>query len=81
MSGANCSGIPDSWLLLFVLRRSILNNQAQTYLSKLMEIQQWNAEYNMQKAQLEESIRQWQAGYDLDVAQFEQNIVQWQASF
>lgn len=53
----------------------------QTYLSKLMELQQWNSEYNLQKAQVEESIRQWEAGYQLDVAQFEENIRQWQASF
>ena len=53
----------------------------QTYLSKLMEVQQWNAEYNLQKAQIEESIRQWEAGYQLDVTQFEESIRQWQASF
>ena len=53
----------------------------QAYLVKLMELQQWNAEYSMQKAQVEESIRQWEAGYQLDLAQFEENIRQWQASF
>jgi len=54
---------------------------SQTYLSKLMEVEQWSAEYNLEKVKLEEAIREWEAGYDLDVAKFEENIRQWEATF
>jgi len=53
----------------------------KTYLSKLMEVEQWSAEYNLEKVKLEEAIREWEAGYGLDVAKFEENIRQWEATF
>ena len=41
---------------------------AQTYLLKLLELQQWAAEYNLDVAKFESSITQWQQEYQLQAA-------------
>ena len=38
---------------------------AQTYLSQLIGLEQWAAEYNLSVAQFEASLQQWQAEFDL----------------
>ena len=69
---------------------------AQTYLSQLTQLQQWQAEYSMDYAQFQEAIRQWEAEYELQKAQimgtlngestlagkqFEESKRQWQSEF
>lgn len=44
---------------------------AQTYLSQLMQLEQWAAEYNLSVAQFEASLQQWQAEYELSMKQFQ----------
>ena len=41
---------------------------SQQYLSQLMSLEQWAAEYNLSVAQFNASLKQWQAEYDLKVA-------------
>ncbi len=41
---------------------------SQQYLSQLMSLEQWAAEYNLSVAQFNASLQQWQAEYDLKVA-------------
>jgi hypothetical protein len=41
---------------------------SQTYLSQLIELQKWQAEYNLDYDQFQESIREWQNEYELKVA-------------
>ena len=44
---------------------------AQTYLSQLMQLEQWAAEYNLSVAQFEASLQQWQAEYELSMKKFQ----------
>ena len=44
---------------------------AQTYLSQLMQLEQWAAEYNLSAAQFEASLQQWQAEYELSMKKFQ----------
>lgn len=44
---------------------------SQTYLSKLTELEQWAAEYNLSADQFEAGLQQWQADYALSMAQFQ----------
>lgn len=53
----------------------------QTYLSQLMQLEQWAAEYNMNAAQFRESINQWEAEYRTKVAQILEDQRQWDASY
>lgn len=53
----------------------------QTYLSQLMQLEQWAAEYNMNAAQFRESINQWEAEYQTKVAQILEDQRQWDASY
>jgi len=46
---------------------------AQTYLSNLMELEQWAANYNLSAAQFEESIREWEKNFQLSVAELTGN--------
>lgn len=41
---------------------------SQQYLSQLMSLEQWAAEYNLSVAQFNASLQQWQAEFDLKVA-------------
>ena len=41
---------------------------SQQYLSQLMSLEQWAAEYNLSVAQFNASLKQWQAEFDLKVA-------------
>lgn len=41
----------------------------QTYLSQLMSLQQWQANYAMDYAQFQEALRQWQVEYEQNMAQ------------
>ena len=41
---------------------------SQQYLSQLMSLEQWAAEYNLSVAQFNASLQQWQAEYELKVA-------------
>lgn len=43
---------------------------AQTYLSQLISLEQWAAEYNLSVDQFQESVRQWEAEFDLAMQQF-----------
>ena len=43
---------------------------AQSYLSQLMGLEQWAAEFGLTQAQFQESIRQWEAEYNLAMQQF-----------
>lgn len=43
---------------------------AQTYLSQLVQLEQWAASYGMDAAQFEASLAQWQAEYDMAMAKF-----------
>jgi len=42
---------------------------AQNYLSQLVSLEQWGAEYDLDYQQFQESIREWEQGYELSVAQ------------
>lgn len=46
---------------------------AQTYLLKLLELEQWAAEYNLDVAQFQTSIAQWQQEFRLKAAQISTN--------
>ena len=41
---------------------------SQTYLLKLLELEQWAAQYNLDVKKFEESIRQWEKEYQLSLA-------------
>ena len=41
---------------------------SQQYLSQLMSLEQWAAEYNLSVAEFNASLKQWQAEFDLKVA-------------
>lgn len=41
---------------------------SQSYLSQLISLEQWAAEYDLSAAQFQESIRQWEKEYELSVA-------------
>lgn len=43
---------------------------AQSYLSQLIGLEQWSAEFGLSEAQFQESIRQWEAEYNLAMQQF-----------
>jgi hypothetical protein len=53
----------------------------QSYLSQLMQLEQWAAEYNMNAAQFRESIAQWNAEYQMKAAQILEDQRQWDASY
>ena len=42
---------------------------AQTYLSNLMSLEQWAANYGLSAAQMRESIREWEANYKAQIAE------------
>lgn len=42
---------------------------SQTYLSNLLELEQWAANYNLSAAQFEESIREWEKNFELSVGE------------
>ena len=41
---------------------------SQAYLLKLLELEQWAAEYQLNVEKFEESIRQWESEYRLSLA-------------
>lgn len=49
----------------------------QEYLARLMEMEQWAAEYNLSAAQFNESVRQWEAEYELTMERLELSKEQW----
>lgn len=51
----------------------------QTYLSQLMSLEQWAAEYNLSAAQFKRSMEEWQAEFDLKAAQVLEDQRQWEA--
>ena len=54
---------------------------AQTYLSQLLSMEQWAAEYGLSAAQFQENIRQWEAQFQLAVAQYNTGLEQWAAEY
>ena len=44
---------------------------AQTYLSQLISLEQWAAEFGLSQAQFQESIRQWEAEFGLAMQKFQ----------
>jgi len=44
---------------------------AQTYLSQLISLEQWAAEFGLSQAQFQESIRQWEAEFNLAMQKFQ----------
>ena len=44
---------------------------AQTYLSQLISLEQWAAEYNLSVDQFNENVRQWEAEFQLAMQQFQ----------
>ena len=46
---------------------------AQTYLSQLINLEQWAAEYNLSVDQFNESVRQWEAEFHKQMEQFQSN--------
>lgn len=44
---------------------------SQSYLSQLVSLEQWAAEYNLSYDQFQASLEQWQAEYELAMAQFQ----------
>lgn len=53
----------------------------QTYLSQLISLEQWAAEYNLSVEQFNASLNQWQAEYNMAMQQLEIGQNQWQAEF
>ena len=53
----------------------------QSYLSQLIQIEQWAASYNMDAAQFRWNIEQWKANYNMQVAQILEDNRQWEASY
>ena len=50
----------------------------QTYLSQLMSLEQWAANYNLDAAQFKWSIEQWQAEFEMQAAQVLEDQRQWE---
>lgn len=46
----------------------------QTYLSQLINLEQWAAEFGLSRAQFEASLEQWQAEYDMAMKEFDYNV-------
>ena len=53
----------------------------QTYLSQLISLEQWAAEYNLSVEQFNASLAQWQAEYNMAMQQLEIGQNQWQAEY
>lgn len=53
----------------------------QTYLSQLMSLEQWAAEYNLSAAQFKRSMEEWQADFQMKAAQVLEDQRQWEAGF
>lgn len=49
----------------------------QEYLARLMEMEQWAAEYHLSAAQFNESVRRWEAEYELTMERLELSEEQW----
>ena len=47
---------------------------AQNYLSQLISLEQWAAEYNLSTAQFQEAVRQWEAEFQASMDQFNANL-------
>lgn len=47
---------------------------AQTYLSQLIQLEQWAAEYNLSAAQFQAGLDQWQAEFDLAMQQYQSDL-------
>lgn len=47
---------------------------AQTYLSNLVSLEQWAAEYNMSAAQFAEQVRQWNAEFEQALKEFDASL-------
>ena len=47
---------------------------AQTYLSQLIQLEQWAAEYNLSASQFQASLDQWQAEFDLAMQQYQSDL-------
>lgn len=47
---------------------------AQNYLTQLISLEQWAAEYNLSAAQFQESVRQWEAEFQAAMDQFNANL-------
>lgn len=54
---------------------------SQSYLSQLLSLEQWAAEYNLSYDQFLASLQQWEAEYELAMAQFQTSVDQWQQEF
>lgn len=46
----------------------------QQYLSQLINLEQWAAEFGLSRAQFEASLEQWQAEYDMAMKEFDYNV-------
>ena len=46
----------------------------QQYLSQLINLEQWAAEFGLSRAQFEASLDQWQAEYDMAMKEFDYNV-------
>lgn len=46
----------------------------QQYLSQLINLEQWAAEFGLSRAQFEASLEQWQAEYDMAMDEFDYNV-------
>ena len=53
----------------------------QQYLTQLMSLQRWAAEYQLDAARFQSQLDQWQANYDLKRRQMDLDQEQWQASY
>ena len=53
----------------------------QTYLSQLIGLEQWAAEYNLSVEQFNESVRQWEDEYNMAMQKLQISQNQWQAEF
>lgn len=54
---------------------------AQIYLSQLVQMEQWAAEYGLSSAQFQAAMDQWQAEYDMAMAQYQTSVDQWNREF
>jgi len=50
----------------------------QNYLSQLVSLEQWAAEFGLSQQQFQESIRQWEAEYELALRKYDDSLVQTQ---
>ena len=53
----------------------------QNYLSQLVSLEQWAAEYDLSAAQFEASLQQWEAEYNMAMQQLQISQNQWQQEF